>query len=58
VIEAESGAMLGTDIQAVTDAIENCDDIDFMKKQVQDAIELRKQVDFVETEKFWSMFCE
>ena len=56
IIEAESGAFIGSDLQAVCDEIEKCGDAEMMKKQVSNALQRRKSVKVMEPKKFWKMF--
>jgi hypothetical protein len=53
IAEKESGAFIGGTIDGVRNDITSCDDIQFMQKQVSDAVKYVKQARMVSPSEFW-----
>lgn len=56
VVEAVSGALVGSDLNKVRADVQECDDIDQMKEQIEKHKKLKKQVEVLDPDKFWGMF--
>ena len=52
VIEEKSGGFVGSSLRNIREDIKNCDDISLMEKQVEDGIEMSKDVEIVSEEEF------
>jgi hypothetical protein len=55
VAESQSGAFVGPSIQQVREDIAESEDIDFMKKQVEDAKIQSKQATEIPADEFWRL---
>jgi len=55
IAEEQSGAFIGSSLKQVRNDIESCEDIEFMKQQVKDAIKTREKVDILNKDKFWEL---
>jgi hypothetical protein len=56
IIEATTGAFIGTDLSKVKADIEACSDVEVMQVQISEGAERAKEVEVVSNEEFWKKF--
>lgn len=55
VTESQSGGIVGDTITSVQKDIKECEDINFMERQIKEAIEVFKNAEEIPEEEFWKL---